>query len=846
MKIIQVASLSETLYSRREAIAQRWYDAVVRTSFVPFTEHDFLSSLLALTDQTIATFLAEPFAPQPARDIGTALAQLHCIAPEALGGTQEILATHLLADLPAETVSDLQPRLAGLLSGLAIGFLRQSRKILLAEQEVIRQALLVQRLRAEESLRESEARFRTIFEGAAIAIVLVGTDGRIIESNPAMETMLGYSKDELHGQPFLAFVYQEDTSAAWGQFESVAVGIEGRHDLEIRFYRKDGRVVWGHVIVSFVRDVEGRPQFAIGMGEDITERRRAEESLRKSEARYRAVLDTAIDAIITVTTDGQIQSFNRGAERIFGYASAEIVDRSLALILPIQHRDVCQAAAHDGHGNDPGEYPGWRARECAGLRKNGEEIPLEVSVSVVRNGDDILITSILRDITERKSLEEQLAFQAYHDSLTGLPNRALFTDRIERSVDRAPGQQGGVAILFLDLDDFKLVNDSLGHKVGDGLLISVARRLQQCMTTGEMVARFGGDEFTILVQNVGSVTEITDLADRIADQFKVPFDLGEHEIRITASIGIAFGRSGRCESDELLRNADIAMYEAKRTGKARRVVFNWSINAAVLQRVELEHDLWRAIERQEFLLHYQPIISLETGRAEGIEALIHWDHPERGLIPPESFIPLAEETGLIFPIGQWVLREACRQAKIWDDRWAGYTPPSLSVNVSMRQLQQKNFVEELRAILRETGLAPSSLVLELTENTVIKDSQSAHALLTKLKALGVQLAIDDFGTVHSSLFYLIGRYPVDFVKIDRSFIEHVGENRDGTFVLAGIIDLCHAAGMKVIAEGIETARQFAELRGMGADFGQGYYFAKPLVARELGGIAAGGLKHERR
>lgn len=716
MKVPQPALVFEILHRRRELIAQRWYDAIVRTSFVPFTEQELLICLLTLTDQAIATFLAEPFVPQQARTIGTALARLHCIAPEALGGTQEVLATHLLSDLPAATVIDLQPRLAGLLSGIAVGFISQSRKILLAEQEVIRQALLVQRLRAEESLRESEARFRAIFEGAAIAIVLVGTDGRIIESNPALETMLGYSKDEVQGQPFLSFVYQEDTVAAWKQFESVAAGIPDRYELEVRFSRKDGQVVWGHVVVSFVRDAEGRPQFAIGMGEDIT---------------------------------------------------------------------------------------------------------------------------------ERKALERQLAYQAYHDSLTGLPNRALFTNRLEQSLARVPDRQSGVAILFLDLDDFKLVNDSLGHRVGDGLLVAVAHRLQEFLSNGEMVARFGGDEFTILVENVGSVREITDFADWIANLFKAPFGLGEYEIRVSSSIGIAFDWTGGCDSDDLLRNADIAMYEAKRTGKARCVVFHRSINADALQRLELEHDLLRAIERQEFLLHYQPIISLETGQTEGLEALIRWDHPERGMLLPEAFIPLAEETDLIIPIGQWVLREASRQVRRWDDRSPDRAPLLLNVNLSARQLQRGSFAEELRAILQETGLAPPRLVLELTENTVLEDSPSTQMLLSELKSLGVRLAIDDFGTGHSSLFNLMRHYPVDFVKIDRSFIERLGGNRSVTLVLGGIIDLCHALGMKVIAEGIETIDQRTELRTLGADLGQGYHFTKPLAADEVDGMPARGLVRER-
>ncbi len=716
MNVPQPAALSEILLGRRERIARRWYDAIVRTSFVPFTEHDLFICLLTLTDQAIAAFLAEPFVPEQSRTIGTALARLHCLAPEALGGTQEVLATHLISDLPPETVVSLQPRLAGLLSGIAVGFISQSRKILLAEQEVIRQALLIQRLRVEESLRESEARFRTIFEGAAISIVLAGTDGRIIESNPAMETMLGYSKDELYGQPFLSFVCQEDKAAAWKQFESVAARIQDRYDLEVRFTRKDGQVVWGHVVGSFVRDAEGRPQFAIGMGEDIT---------------------------------------------------------------------------------------------------------------------------------ERKALEKQLAYQAYHDPLTGLPNRALFTDRLEQSLARATDRQGGVAVLFLDLDDFKLVNDSLGHKVGDGLLIAVAHRLQEFLSNGEMIARFGGDEFTILVEDVGSAGGITDLADRIAGLFKIPFELGAHEIRVSSSIGIAFDWTGGCDTDDLLRNADIAMYEAKRMGKARRVVFDRSINADSVQRLELELDLPRAIERQEFLLHYQPIISLETGRTEGIEALIRWNHPERGLLLPDTFIPLAEETGLIVPIGQWVLREACRQAKRWDDAWPDRTPLLLNVNISTRQLQQQSLVEELHAVFRETGLAPSRLVLELTENTVVDDSPSVQMLLSELKTLGVRLAIDDFGTGHSSLFNLMRRYPVDFVKIDRFFIERLGGNRSETLVLGGIIDLCHALGMKVIAEGIETIHQLTELRDLGADLGQGYWFTKPVAADEIASMAAHGLERER-
>ena len=435
------------------------------------------------------------------------------------------------------------------------------------------------------------------------------------------------------------------------------------------------------------------------------------------------------------------------------------------------------------------------------------------------------------------SAQRENRYRALHDVLTGLPNRALFADRLQQAIERSNRDQTLRAVLFMDLDHFKVVNDSLGHRLGDELLITVARRLQACLRPGDTVARLGGDEFTVLLDGIADVDDAIRVFERIAGVLEEPIELGWRQVFISMSAGIALMEDGSIRPETLLRNADVAMYEAKKEGKAGCKVFNSGMYTKALRRLEMENDLRRAIERGELRVYYQPKVLLSTGKIIGMEALVRWEHPERGLVLPDEFIPLAEETGLIVPLGQWVLRETCRQAREWQEQYPTASSLATSVNLSVKQFREPNLVRNLKEILREHGLDPRCLQLEITESVVAYDVEYAVGGLRKLKGLGVRLAIDDFGTGYSSLVSL-QRFPFDDLKIDRGFVAGLRENSQDEAIAGLVIDLAHALGMRAIAEGVETVEQLARLRGMGCDQGQGSYFWKPLTSEAVTALLA--------
>jgi diguanylate cyclase (GGDEF)-like protein len=439
------------------------------------------------------------------------------------------------------------------------------------------------------------------------------------------------------------------------------------------------------------------------------------------------------------------------------------------------------------------------------------------------------VRGIFRDVTAHRTLERQLEHQASHDPLTGLPNRALYMDRLAAALARAAGARHACAVLLLDLDGFKHLNDSLGHDHGDRLLVSVARRLRRCLRGEDTVARLGGDEFAILLEEVGDLSEALRVAERVAAALRVPVQLAEQEVFAGASIGIALSSSADDRPEDLLRFADVAMYRAKETGKGCYEVFYPGMHEQALERLRVETDLRRGLEREEFRVHYQPIVAVESSRIVEVEALLRWEHPERGLVPPGEFIPLAEETGLIVPLGRWVLREACRQARHWHEAHPHHPPLAMSVNLSSRQLRQPGLVDDIAAALRETGLAPQYLQLEITEHVVMGNAPAMVSRLRRLKDLGVRLAIDDFGTGYSSLSYL-KRFPVDTLKIDKAFVGDLGAAAGGedAAIVQAVLSLAHTLGLAVTAEGAETAAALDRLRALGCDLAQGYHIARPL------------------
>jgi diguanylate cyclase (GGDEF)-like protein len=491
--------------------------------------------------------------------------------------------------------------------------------------------------------------------------------------------------------------------------------------------------------------------------------------------------------------------------------------------------------------------------ELRKVRKDGSVIWVRERSQLLfdEDGAPIELHMISRDITERKQAEEQLLHNAFHDALTGLPNRTLFMDRLERAVEHGKRHEDYLfAVLFLDLDRFKVINDSLGHTLGDQLLIAIAGRLKVCLRPTDTAARLGGDEFTILLEDIKDISDAIRVAERIQEQLRSPFHLSRQEVFTSASIGIVFRGTDYNQPEDLLRDADIAMYRAKVLGKARYEIFNIDMRDRAVARLQLETELRRAIERQEFRIHYQPIVSLGTGRVIGFEALVRWQHPDRGLVCPAEFMPIAEETGLSVPIDQWVLLEACRQTHQWQKRFppnaadgepfkAGlpgeYLALTISVNLGSSQFRQPGLLQQIDEVLQETNLNASSLKLEITENIIMENHESATVILSQLRGLGIQLVIDDFGTGYSSLGRL-HRFPIDILKIDRSFVSKIGTNGKNFEIAETIITLAQKLGVEVTAEGVETVAQLAQLRGLNCAYGQGYFFSQPLDTEAIEGL----------
>jgi diguanylate cyclase (GGDEF)-like protein/PAS domain S-box-containing protein len=524
-------------------------------------------------------------------------------------------------------------------------------------------------------------------------------------------------------------------------------------------------------------------------------------------------------------------------EQLLGYTPVEWLDDPTLWWKRIHPDDQEQVLADEEAMTIVGTTSKTDATQYRMITKEGRIIWVNDDAAVIRdeNGAPLYWSGVLSDITDRKVLEDQLKHQAFHDPLTGLANRALFVDRVKHALKRADRESSRVAVLFFDLDDFKNINDSFGHIAGDELLVLMAARLGECLRPGDTFARLGGDEFAIFLENT-SLSSATSVAYRLLEALGEPFKVGSREVMVHATIGIEFAEATTTKVEELLRNADVAMYVAKSKGKARYELFDPSMHTAALRRLEMKGELQQAIENGDFVLHYQPIVSLAEGALLGIEALIRWNHETRGLIPPVEFIPLAEESGLIVPLGRWVLREACRQANAWPIK----NPEiSLSVNVSPRQFQHPGLVEDVANALWDSHIDPSILTIEITESVLIHDTDAAIEKLSRLKDFGVRIAVDDFGTGYSSLGYL-KRFPIDILKIDKSFIDGVGNSSEESAIAHAIIKLGGSLGLEVVAEGIEDPGQVDALQSLRCERGQGFFFSKPVDAETMGEILAEG------
>lgn len=574
---------------------------------------------------------------------------------------------------------------------------------------------------------------------------------------------------------------------------------------------------------------------------ELAERSQAEEALTLSERRFRALVQNATDIIMILDQNAGLRYLSPGVERVWGYETKALLGKSGFDLVHFDDLARAEALLIQA-GDSPETNIVSELRLC---RADGSWRSCEV---ILRNMVDepgvegVVIT--YHDITERKAFENQLAHQAFHDSLSGLPNRALFMDRLGRALARAQRHDYMVAVLFLDLDNFKVINDSLGHQAGDELLKNVTQRLISHARPEDTVARLGGDEFTLLLENLTDIAEATTVAGRITEALQSPIILQGYEMFVTASIGIAVSVGGYGDADALLRDADIAMYQAKNAGKAHHVVFDRSMNHHAMERLELEAELRQAIDNGELRVHYQPIMTLDTGKVSEVEALVRWEHPRRGLVPPSKFIPLAEETGLIAALGQWVLREACHQAAAWHAQYPDQEPLIISVNLSAKQLQHADLVGQVAEVLRESGLPPQCLKLEITESVMMANVDATIAKLYQLKELGLSLAVDDFGTGYSSMAYL-SRFPIDTLKIDRSFVNRMGRQSEDDAIVRAIVNLAKTLNLRITSEGIETSEQLAELQALGCDHGQGYLFARPLTTAAVSAfLSASNLAHE--
>ena len=687
----------------------------------------------------------------------------------------------------------------------------------------------------------AEAKYRGLLEAAPDAMVVVDGAGKIVLLNLQTEKQFGYNRDELVGQAvtnivpegFAERLIADDLrSAADALAQQIGTGIE----LVAR--RKDGTEFPIEIMLSPLESAEGI--LVTAAIRDISSRKMMEEALFGEKERALITLNSIGDAVISTDIAGNISLLNLVAENMTGWSQREAAGRPMAGVFRIvaaASRETIpnpMANAIDRHGTM--HLPS----DCLLIRRDGLEVPIDAAVSPIhdRQGQIAGAVIVFRDVSVAQDTALRMAHSAHHDFLTGLPNRLLLDDRIGQAIAFAPRHTKHIAVLFLDLDGFKHVNDSLGHPVGDRLLQSVARRLVDCVRASDTVSRQGGDEFVVLLSEAAKWVDAAIVARRMLAAVAEPHSIDQHDLHITASIGVSVYPDDGENAETLIKNADTAMYQAKENGRQGYQFFTPAMNARAVERHSVEEGLRRALERQEFVLHYQPKVNLMTGAISGAEALVRWSHPTRGLVPPAQFIPVAEDCGLIVPIDNWVLRRACRQARAWAD--AGLPAMTIAVNVSATELRGDHFVEGLSAVLTETGLDPRSLELELTESVLMKNAESAAAILQDLRGRGVQVSVDDFGTGYSSLSYL-RKFAVDSLKIDQSFVSQITSAEDDVSIVTAVISMARSLRLRVIAEGVETLEQLAFLRSLGCDEAQGFYFSRPVPALQFAQLLAAGI-----
>lgn len=661
-----------------------------------------------------------------------------------------------------------------------------------------------------------------VLEQSPASVMITNTKGDIEYVNPRFEKVSGYSADEVIGKnPRIlksGDKTREEYKAMWS---ALLAGREWRGIFHNK--RKDGSIYWESASISPLRDERGQITHFIAVKEDVTTQKRAEDQLRMNAT----VFDTTSEGIMVTDADNIIKTVNPAFTRITGYSAEEVIGQSPSILSSGRHdeefyEELWNSVLHKRY---------WSG-EIWNRRKDGSVFPEWLSIAAIPDEDGIAkeYVAVFSDISKHKENEEQIRYQANYDALTGLPNRSLLSDRLEQAIGSALREKWMLAILFIDLDQFKMVNDTFGHVMGDELLQLVAERIGDCVRESDTVARFGGDEFVILLQDVTEMDAVANIATKVIDSITKVFTLYEREIYIGASVGITIFPDDAMNADSLLRNADMAMYQAKERGRNSYQFFTASMQQQTLERQQLELDLRLAMQRGELEIYYQPVVNAEFEKVISVEALLRWNHPHRGVVFPGVFIPLAEDSGLIGPIGEWVIKGACQQLGRWQQ--AGHTELKMAVNLSSRQRELGLEANYLRQVLQETSIHPEMLTLEITESLLMRDTDEVLKWLSSFKSLGINLSVDDFGTGYSSLSYL-KRFPMDLLKIDRLFINDLPHDIDDASLVKTIVAMAESLGLRLIAEGVETREQAEFLVQNGCSNLQGYYYAKPMSAKAM-------------
>ena len=685
---------------------------------------------------------------------------------------------------------------------------------------------LQQSEKALQKDREHLERYRLLAEDVLDSIIFISPDGQIIDANEAAVKRYGYTREELTHMPVYNLRLPEDQFKVTDLLKNALGGIH----FECLHLCKDGSVF--PVETSAKGTIYNGHQIIISIIRDITKRKNAEAAVWLEKERAQVTLESIGDAVITTDVRRNVEYLNPIAEALTGWTNAEAIGQPVEKVFHIVNEETGQTVEspiarclQEGRIVD-------LANHTVLINRTGSTIAIEDSAAPIRDRTEAVIGGVLafHDVSYKRNFMKELAHQAHHDALTGLPNRLNFNECLNQALARAKRKRGMLSVMFLDLDRFKLINDTMGHNLGDLLLKEVAERIRQTLREGDMIARQGGDEFLVLLPEIRDEQEVVSVSERIMGVFTHPILLDGNEVYMSTSIGISLYPNDGSEMETLVKQADTALYYAKEQGRNNYQFFTAGLNIKVNQRLSTENSLRKALDRGEFTLHYQPQVDIKSGCIVGLEALIRWNSAEQGIVPPFLFIPVAEETGLIVPIGEWVLRTACAQNKAWQEQ--GYPHLRMAVNISARQFREPGFIKLVAGILKETGLDAQWLELEITESIAMENGDASVEMLSHFKNLGVRISIDDFGTGFCSLNYL-RRMPIDTLKIDQSFIQDISSGENGEEVVTAIIQLAKNLRLKVIAEGVETNTQRSFLKDKRCDEMQGFLFSKAVTSQEV-------------